>query len=132
MTDPTTVDTTALRAQMADTGDAISWPFDLATVRALCDGYDDAQRLRGVEALLRMDNRNLRDEAQRLREEKRQLTTIVVQQRERFAALVADLRALCDRYENADERYNPPTGQQVAAKVHGVLDRHAPQDGGTT
>lgn len=28
---------------------------------------------------------------------------------------------VCDRYEHADERFAPPTGQQVAAKVHNAL-----------
>ena len=39
----------------------------------------------------------------------------------RLLAAVDAVLGLCDRYEHADERYNPPTGQQVAAKVHNAI-----------
>jgi hypothetical protein len=29
--------------------------------------------------------------------------------------------ALCDRYERADERHQPPSGQAVAAKVYNAI-----------
>lgn len=139
-----TPDTTALRAQAAGyRGIGPESPTDAAyiaacspaTVRALCDGYDEAQRLRGTVAVLEglhrqasREKAEARAEAQRLRDESLR-HAVCCRTAELHAALVADLRALCDRYEHADERFNPPTGQQVAARFSAVIDRHAP---GTT
>lgn len=105
----TTVDTAALRA-LADAGarslaftDPPTVRLDVVTLRALCDGYDEAQRLRV---------RTFADyAAERYRAERDAA-------RQALADLAADLRALCDQSIYADTI--------LAGLVRAVIDRHAP------
>lgn len=107
----TTPDTTALRLR-ADVAATIEEPgmyLDTTTVRALCDGYDEAQRLREQVAELtryagRYDAASGIDAA-----------------RQALAALVADLRALCDGHRATTTGYIHPSD------LRAVIDRHAPE-----
>ena len=105
-----TPDTTALRALTHRHSLLRLTP---ATVRALCDGYDEAQRLR---ADLTMSGRAIDTYVGALAAE-----------RERFAALVADLRALRQRYgpDAVSDAYFWHYDRDLGA----VIDRHAPEEG---
>lgn len=103
-----TPDTTALRA-LADRAEAAYNParLDPATVRALCDGYDEAQRLR--------------DESLR--------HAVCCRTAERHAALVADLRALAGAMPDTVDDYTQGLADYAMA-VRAVIDRHAPDTTG--
>ena len=156
----TTPDTTAIRALIAacegadfptylTRRQALGKALDFDTVRALCDGYDEAQRLRDEAAdNWRSWEREATEHARTLgligaprtgeplsEGEKRRYEAAVVRglqagraadlaaERERCAALVADLRALVDDYD-LDPR--PAFGAVPIWRLRRLLDRHGP------
>jgi len=104
-----TPDTTALRAQAKRY--ALFVPeVPLDTFYALCDGYDEAQRLDAVVSQMGNAEMLWRDACAE-RDAARQA----------LADLVADLRALCDAHIGA-----PCDCNAIAHGLRAVIDRHAP------
>lgn len=118
----TDIDTAALRAAAEDAEQAayaVSVSLHPATVRALCDGYDEAARLRARLVSMQRGSARWRPE----REAARQAV----------ADLVADLRALVNEAVDRGRKAETLTGVYMtiidAEHLRAVIDRHAPEEG---
>ena len=120
-----TPDTAALRAQIRANEDAAAFYggtpnriiLDPATVRALCDAADEVERLRkDVEALHGLLSAGAIGTAPGSDSHRRDAS------RTAHAALVAELRALCDDSDH---------GWVHRRDLRALLDRHAPTTGAT-